>query len=181
METVELDNLNHEQTAHGLDVAHFGPLNVWQALHTPAPTVAEVLPGFYTGTLGMLVAPGGTGKSSWALALALSVATSGDRLGLRRLGNRPWVQGRVLFWTLQDPPRILHRRIRALAQAMGEDPTSKDHGEGIPLDPISGPLSVGPRRCSECPPAESPLGDFSVGSPAVSTHHSGSLAELSYR
>ncbi len=77
MGTFELDNLNHEPTANGVDVGPFGPLNVWEALHTPAPTVDEVLPGFYMGTLGMLAAPGGTGKRGYGSRVPHSAWTVG--------------------------------------------------------------------------------------------------------
>ncbi len=77
-------------------MAAFGPINVMRALRSAPPKMEEILPGFYVGTLGMLVAPGGTGKSSWALALALSVATNTDLVGLRPRDSHAWVQGRVL-------------------------------------------------------------------------------------
>jgi len=99
-----------------------GPLTYFavdQAFVTLPPTVPEVVPGFFAGTVGMLVAPGGTGKSSWALLLALSVATGHDLVGMRSQSkDHQWVAGPVLFWSVQDPPAMLHRRIYGIGHWM---------------------------------------------------------------
>lgn len=99
-----------------------GPLTYFavnEAFATLPPTVPEVVPGFFAGTVGMLVAPGGTGKSSWALLLALSVATGHDLVGMRSQSeDHQWVAGPVLFWSVQDPPAMLHRRIYGIGHWM---------------------------------------------------------------
>ncbi len=89
-----------------------------QAFDTSPPVLPEIVPGFFGGTVGMLVAPGGTGKSSWALLLALSVATGWDLLGMRTSDPtaHQWVSGPVLFWTVQDPDAMVHRRVHVVNQ-----------------------------------------------------------------
>jgi RecA-family ATPase len=61
--------------------------------------------------VGVLVSPGGTGKSMLALGLAATVAAGEDAWGLAGI-NPP--RGPVLILSIEDPAIILGRRIRAL-------------------------------------------------------------------
>lgn len=82
------------------------------AQHDPPP-VHCLVPGFLPGTLGLLTAPTNTGKTWAALYLAISVATG---IGL----NPDWpvdVSGPVTYVNAEDPPPIIHHRVRQLASA----------------------------------------------------------------
>ena len=66
------------------------------------------------GYLSLLVAPGGVGKSVFAILIAMTVATGRDFCGLG-LKNR----ARVLIINNEDDQSELHRRIAALCQFFG--------------------------------------------------------------
>lgn len=68
-----------------------------------------VLPGLVSGTVGALVSPGATGKSMWALEVAVAVAGGADLL---RLGVQQ--HGKVLVVAAEDPEPILQGRIHAI-------------------------------------------------------------------
>ncbi len=90
-------------------------LDLRAALTSPEEPLNWVLPwGLLAGTVGVLVSPGGTGKSMLALGLAATVAAGRD--AWRLLGSDP-KQGSVVFLSLEDPAVILCRRLRALDAA----------------------------------------------------------------
>jgi hypothetical protein len=61
--------------------------------------------------ISVLGAPGGTGKSAYAFAVALSVAT-----GRSLVGEAVHAQGNVWIYDLEDPQVELYRRLRAVMQ-----------------------------------------------------------------
>lgn len=63
------------------------------------------------GKVGMLIAPGGTGKSMFALQLAIAVATGGKFLGHWEVGN---VGTSLLLFAEEDTEEI-HRRLHRIA------------------------------------------------------------------
>lgn len=83
----------------------FNPLPVdWITVAPPQMTycVEPLLP---TGTVGLLVAEGGTGKTTFALRLAMSVATGRPFFGLKVR------QGRVVYLAAEEHEDTLRRRI----------------------------------------------------------------------
>ena len=66
-----------------------------------------VIPGFRAGTVGSLVAPGGTGKSFLAMELAMAVAS--PRADVGRF--RPSGHGKVLYLNGEDHPDELSDRL----------------------------------------------------------------------
>lgn len=74
-----------------------------------------VLPtlGLVLGTVGGLVAPGGTGKSWLALQLAAQIACGLDLLGVGSLKK-----GKVLLLCAEDPSDIISQRVHILSQHM---------------------------------------------------------------
>ncbi|RJX18072.1 MAG: hypothetical protein C4575_11345 [Desulforudis sp.] len=84
------------------------------AFSGPPPELDWVWPGFLAGTVGVLVAAGGTGKSYWALQAAMAVANGGKESDL--LGLAPSPAGRVIYLTAEDPEPVLVGRVQALAQ-----------------------------------------------------------------
>lgn len=71
-----------------------------------------VIPGLPLGSVGAMIAPGGTGKSYWALELAMAVATPlADVAGLN-----PAMHGDVLYLNGEDVPSQLMKRLAFLGQ-----------------------------------------------------------------
>lgn len=99
------------------------------------PPLDFVLPGFLAGTVGVLVAPGGTGKSFWALemttALACSVA-GGDVLGLA-----PKHHGRVVYLAGEDPEPVLVHRINAMGRHIKDSAARDAIAENLAVYPLS--------------------------------------------
>lgn len=102
--------------------------------HEP-PQLDFIWPGFLSGTVGALVAPGATGKSFWALEAAMAVACSvagGDLLQLN-----PQHTGHVVYLAGEDPEPALIRRIHAIGQHL--NPQAREAiAENLTLEPIMG-------------------------------------------
>ncbi len=81
----------------------------------PTPHVYQVdppkmkfsFPGFLRGTVGSLVAPGGSSKTTWAMAAAHQLAGGPDLLGLGDTGE----PGQVMYLAAEDPPDPLHEKM----------------------------------------------------------------------
>ncbi len=85
-------------------------------LDAPPPRLDFVLPGLLGGTMGVLVSPGGAGKSMLALGLAACVATGRSMWGLLPADPTP---GPVLVVSAEDPRPILAHRLHALVNVPG--------------------------------------------------------------
>ena len=88
------------------------PLDFAEMATTEPPPRDEVLPGLIAGSLGGIIATGGSRKSYFALQIATAVAGGPDTLGIA-----PRATGRVVLLALEDPRQIIHERSRALARA----------------------------------------------------------------
>ena len=64
------------------------------------------------GKVGLLVAPGGTGKSQLALQIAVAVATGGEVADWWQVGEK----GRVLALFAEEDEEELHRRVWTILQ-----------------------------------------------------------------
>lgn len=92
--------------------ALFTTLDLHAILTAPRPVLDFVLPGLPAGTVGALVAPGATGKTTLALQLCAGVALGAQPLA----GLFPRVQpGRAVLVTAEDPRPILANRVKDLA------------------------------------------------------------------
>ena len=92
-------------------------IDLMWAFQNEPPPLDFIWPGFLTGTVGALVAPGATGKSYWALEAAMCIACSvagGDVLKLT-----PFKTGRVIYLAGEDPETILLRRTHAIGKHLG--------------------------------------------------------------
>lgn len=87
------------------------PIDLKGAFGTKPPPLDFVLPGLVAGTVGVVVSPGGVGKSMLMLESALSVGIGMDVGGI--WGEDPH-RGRVLYLAGEDPREVLERRIHAL-------------------------------------------------------------------
>lgn len=93
-------------------------LSIQRCIETPPPALDFVIPGLVAGTVGSLVAPGGTGKSWLALQIAAAVA------GADTIDIQPGGVGSVLYLAAEDPQPVLHARIHALAARL--DPAQRE-------------------------------------------------------
>lgn len=85
----------------------------WDAIEQGFCEIDFVFPGLTAGGLGMLAAPGGTGKSYMLLALASSIA-----MGKPLLEDWPACEPtKVMVYFAEDPPDIVHNRLRHLLQS----------------------------------------------------------------
>lgn len=92
-------------------------LNARALLAAPPPTLDFAFPGLLTGAIGVLVSPGGTGKSMLAMQMAISVAAGRD---IWRLFGAAPLAGPVVIVNAEDPPEILARRLHALRSSAPE-------------------------------------------------------------
>lgn len=115
-EQAQKEQENQEQAA----LSKVRQIDVVQAFAERPSEMDQVLPGLLTGTVGSLVAPGGTGKSFYALQMAIAVADGGawgsDLLELftenaRRAGGDP-----VLYYGVEDPDIVIRHRLHAMGQ-----------------------------------------------------------------
>lgn len=73
------------------------------------------------GYVSLLVAPGGTGKSSYVLAMMLAIT-----LGRNILGTKVWQKCRTALLNLEDPQDEIDRRLAALASHYNIYPADLD-------------------------------------------------------
>jgi len=110
-------------------------IDILSAFRSPPPDLDFIWPGFLAGTVGALVAPGGTGKSFWALEAAMGVACNvpgGDVLALS-----PRYSGRVVYLAAEDPVSVVIRRVHAIGQHIDPDAQGVI-AENLTLEPIMG-------------------------------------------
>lgn len=92
------------------------PISISAALSTPLPARDFILPGLLRQTVGALVSPGGTGKTTLALHMAVAQAlgrpTAGD------LFPAPQVPRTVAILSAEDPAEEFVRRLRAILADM---------------------------------------------------------------
>ncbi len=88
-------------------------LDLADAFTQPPPQPDFVLPGLVAGTVGALVSPGATGKSFFALEIAVAVAGGTDllQLGIQK-------HGQVLVVAAEDPATILQSRMHSIGQRL---------------------------------------------------------------
>lgn len=86
-------------------------LDLTWALTAPLPPLDFVLPGLLPGTFGLLVAPGATGKSSFALDVAISLALGRVTADGLFPASSP---AKVVFLAGEEHDRILAERLRSM-------------------------------------------------------------------
>lgn len=108
-------------------------IDIMGAFETEPPELDFIWPGFLSGTVGALVAPGATGKSFWALEAAMAVAAPGADL----LGIKPSASGPVVYFAAEDPAPVLIRRIHAIGRHLSPD-ARFSVAENLTLEPVMG-------------------------------------------
>jgi len=101
-----------------VDISIFKPLDIWAARNVPLAAPDMILPGFRSGTVGALVAPGGAGKSYLALEIAMAVAAAGVlKSGEEIFGFSPdpGKTKRVDYLSGEDDETVLRERVYRIA------------------------------------------------------------------
>ncbi|NOG74195.1 MULTISPECIES: CHC2 zinc finger domain-containing protein [Roseicella] len=80
------------------------------ALYADAPVLKYVLPGMLEGTVALLVAPGGTGKSWAMLQTCISLACGLDIWGLWGPAFGPLPKGKTIYIAAEDPDVVVRWR-----------------------------------------------------------------------
>lgn len=110
-------------------------LDILAAFEQEPPQLDFVIPGFMSGTVGALVAPGATGKSYFALQAAIGVACSvagGDLLELN-----PERSGKVVYFAVEDPEAVITRRLHSIGKLL--PPIARESiAENILIEPLLG-------------------------------------------
>ena len=94
------------------------PLDLKATWSSPPVKIDFVLPGLARGTVGNVIATGGTGKTFLMLATALGVGIGRDIGGI--WGHDP-TQGTAAFLSIEDPEPELKRRIWVLRGLLSPD------------------------------------------------------------
>ncbi|MDP2815843.1 MAG: helicase RepA family protein [Rectinemataceae bacterium] len=84
-------------------------IDILSAFTNNPPPIDEILPGFVSGTVGVLSGPGASSKSMWALQAGVAIAGGPDLL---HLGIKQ--KGIVHYIAAEDPEEIIVRRLHAL-------------------------------------------------------------------
>ncbi|MDA8204620.1 MAG: AAA family ATPase [Thermaerobacter sp.] len=97
------------------------------------PAADWVVEGVEPGDVGILSAPGGTGKSMFCISLAAAVASGQPLFAAWAVGG----PGDVLYIYAEDKPSTIHRRLRALHQVSPLDASAigRLHTVGVRTDP----------------------------------------------
>lgn len=88
-------------------------VDILRAFDTRPPEFDFVLPGMLAGSVGLLVSPGGAGKSMAALEMGCAIASGtpdGDLLGLEPK------QGKVFYLAGEDPELAIWHRLHAMGE-----------------------------------------------------------------
>ncbi|MFL1493293.1 helicase RepA family protein [Pseudomonas antarctica] len=120
------------------------PIDIRSALVTQPPALDYVFGSFVAGTVGALVAPGGTGKSFWALQTAMAVACHVPEGNLVEIN--PPSNGPVVYLALEDSEQVLAHRLHAIGRCIRnrskhpDDATEALHAiaENLTIEPMMG-------------------------------------------
>ena len=101
-----------------IDSSALPRINILESFTQPPEPLDFVLPGMISGTVGALIAPGGAGKSWFALEVAIALAGGPDFLGI---GIRQ--TGDVLYLSAEDPALALSHRLHTVSYAVRDTAT----------------------------------------------------------
>jgi RecA-family ATPase len=112
-------------------------LDLSWALNAPLPALDFVLPGLLPGSLGLLIAPGATGKSTLTLDIAISTAIGRPIAGGLFPASKP---GKVVVLAGEECERILAERMRPMLDI--SERGNQSLYENLTLFPMSGESST---------------------------------------
>lgn len=108
-----------------IDLDGLGRLDIGAAARAPRPVLDYVIPGMLSGSVAVMVGPGGVSKSMLALQTAAVVGTGLDHWSLWT-DNEAVPTGRVAVFNVEDPPIILQTRIHDIAASSMIQPSERD-------------------------------------------------------
>lgn len=122
-----------DPTSFAGELSHW-PVNIQAAFENPGPRLNFLIPGMIRGSVGSLVAPGGAGKSIFALQLAVWLTSGADLLGF---GEAPTDQA-VAYLSAEDPLPVLAERLFAMSGLLTDHQKQvvEDNLLVMPLDGI---------------------------------------------
>ena len=97
------------------------PLDIRRTLTNSPPYLDHVLPGLLRGTVGMLAGPGGIGKTTLELQIAIAMATGTPVLSglFQSFGARDEVPpAKVVLVTPEESEAVLAHKLHALAKSL---------------------------------------------------------------
>lgn len=97
----------------------FEPLDISFCFETKPEPLDYILPGFVTGTVGCLAAPGATGKSIAGIEIAMGVCSPEADKSLLNIGIER--KGKVVFFNLEDHQSVLHHRMHSISGHLHPD------------------------------------------------------------
>jgi len=97
------------------------PLDLEHCFSVEPPALDFVLPGLLSGTVGALVAAGGSSKSTLAMQAGATVAGGADTLDLAAIHGEQIQSGLVAYIAAEDPHAILHRRMKDLSTRLSPE------------------------------------------------------------
>lgn len=115
------------------------PLDLRKCFSEEPTPLDFVLPGLLSGTVGALVAAGGSSKSAVAMQAAVAVAGGPDTLKLAEIDNQELKTGRVVYVAAEDPANLLHHRMHALGEFVSPD-QREQLAERLEIYPANGLL-----------------------------------------
>lgn len=110
-------------------------IDIMAAFENKPPLLDFIWPGFLSGTVGALIAPGATGKSFWALEAVMSIACSVAGGDLLQLGHEQ--SGRVVYLAGEDPEPALVGRVHSIGQHLNKR-AREEIARNLTLEPIMG-------------------------------------------
>ena len=108
-----------KEDAAGTGLASIQPVSACAMMKNQPAPLDFVIGTFLKGTVGILAAPGATGKSFFALELAIDIATGANILGL---GPKT---GRVTYLMLEDVLQVIEHRVFAIGKHVA--PEHREH------------------------------------------------------
>lgn len=94
-------------------------IDIRSVLNSPPPALDFVLPGLLAGTVGMIVGPGGVGKTTFLIQLAMSLA-AGNSIGCG-LPFKTKAPGKVVLVAAEETASILSHRLHAIYRYVMEE------------------------------------------------------------
>ena len=94
-----------------------------------------VAPGFLAGTVGVMAAAGGVGKSFWSLEFGMGICSAEANKSLLNLEITK--HGRVVLLNAEDPHPILHHRLHSIGTYLDEN-GREEVAEKMLIEPLMG-------------------------------------------
>ncbi|MEM5299075.1 helicase RepA family protein [Burkholderia sp. JPY481] len=96
-------------------------MNIRAMLSTSPPELDHVLPGLLAGSVGVIAAPGGTGKSMLLTQLALAIAAGGPFVGGALEGCSVSAPRKVVTFFAEETTAVMHHRLHGSVRQLFAD------------------------------------------------------------